>query len=118
MDAEDQVKYAKRIVDRGMSLTAARRMILKARAKGGDVSAYSAGHRRTLARLESCVADASERIGVFLDMPGVEFNRMIEQTDAFTRRGLVKALGELARSVKDLEETIEERAPKLVRRSA
>jgi ParB/RepB/Spo0J family partition protein len=113
-DHAKQIALAKKITNGdGLSLAAARRLILRERAAAGDDAGYvrNAGTGRTLRRIESILEDLSDRMGVYLDMPGPEFNRLIDSADVFTRRQLVKLLNDAGESLADLADAVQKRIP-------
>jgi hypothetical protein len=114
VEPEKQLKLAKRITaGAGLSLPAARRLILRERAADGDHDGYvrNAGTGRTLKRIETILEDLADRIGIYLDMPGPEFNRLIDGADLFTRRQLVKLLGDAVDNLEGLAEAVQKRIP-------
>lgn len=116
-----QVALARRITKGdGMGMAAARRFILRERSEAGDAKAYSGsrGHQRAIGTIESITEDVTERIGVYLDMPGPEINRLIDATDMRTKRLVVQSLRDAQENLAALAERIEERLPALNRRTA
>jgi hypothetical protein len=114
VEPEKQLKLAKRITaGAGLSLPAARRLILRERAADGDNDGYvrNAGTGRTLKRIETILEDLADRVGIYLDMPGTEFNRLIDGADVFTRRQLVKLLQDANENLDGLAQAIRRRIP-------
>jgi hypothetical protein len=102
-----------------MPIAAARRMVLKVRAKKGDADAYAnkQGRRRSIDTIESIVESCSDRIGVYLDMPPAQLRSLLSETDVATKRVLVSVLDDLANNLSGLSELIEQQIPKLVKRA-
>jgi hypothetical protein len=119
--AEKQLALAKRITKgEGMSIAAARRLVLKERSKAGDAKAYANEHgpRRSITTIESIIVDTSDRIGVYLDMPGPDINRLIDSVDHLAKRRLIEAIEEHADNLKALANAVRSRLPKLGVRKA
>jgi ParB/RepB/Spo0J family partition protein len=109
-----QVALAKLITrGDGLSISEARRVVLRARAERGDTSAYLGGDgpKRTLATIQSIVRELSSRIGVYLDMPGPDINRLIDAADAKTKQKLLDAMEEGASDLTALADAVRKRLP-------
>lgn len=104
-----QLDYARRFVKAGISLPAARRMIAKARTRAGHKSAYAG---RKAEGIENMMAELVDRVGVYLDMPGTAFNRMVDGIDHATKRKLIKSIDETAELLATLSEAVRARLPK------
>jgi ParB/RepB/Spo0J family partition protein len=115
VDEAKQIQLARKITDgEGMSLSGARRMILQVRHKSGDKAAYSGGRRGlSLGGIERAVTQFADRLGVYLDMPGMELNRLIDCLGTREKRELIDQLGDMTESLTILAESIEKRMPKV-----
>jgi ParB/RepB/Spo0J family partition protein len=111
-----QIELARKITSGdGMTLLAARRLILKIRSKSGDEHAYSGGRRgpgRNINTLESTMTDFSNRVGIYLDMPGAQLGPMIDGLGAAGRRRMAERIEKLAEELGTLAEMIRERIKK------
>ena len=114
-----QLYIAKRIVKHDYSYPAVRRMVVAERREAGEPEStiLGMGPKRSLTKVESIVEDGSNRIGIFLDMPGVELNRLIDDLDNSTKRQLVKLISDYMDDLDGLGNAIEARIPKVVSRS-
>lgn len=122
LEHDRQLELVKQITrGGGMSLAAARRFVMKARHAAGDKRAYTklnGSPRRSLGSIDSILEDTSNRIGVFLDMPGAEINRLIDAADAYARRQIIEQIEETCGDLQALADAIKARLPKLPRRKA
>jgi ParB/RepB/Spo0J family partition protein len=119
VEQEDQQRLAKKIVKFEMSVASARRLVLRERHESGDDKAYinNNGPKRSLASLDSILADFGDRMGVFLDMPGSDFNRLVDSISARDRRLLIESLEETAGNLTTMADAITRRLPKLAHRA-
>jgi len=116
---DEQLAMAKRITKgQGMSLAAARRMILRERAEAGDTKAYSSRMGRSVSRIESICEDFGDRIGVYLDMPGPEFAALIDTVDHADKRRLVELLRDKASDLNVMADVVFKRLPKIGQKRA
>jgi ParB/RepB/Spo0J family partition protein len=121
VEPDQQLALAKRITaGEGMGLASARRFVLRERSEAGDETAYAGrnNRRRSIDVIESILVDLSERIGVYLDMPGSEFRKVIDQADNVTKRNVIKSIEEAAGNLDMLAPVIRERLPKTGRPTA
>lgn len=116
-----QLKLARKITKGdGMKLSAARRFVLKERADAGDERAYTKnnGSKRSILTLETFMEDISNRIGVYLDMPGAEIVSLIDAIDHRAKRQLAESLEETASDLEALADTIKRRLPVASKRAS
>lgn len=112
LDEASQLKFARKIVKAEMSVAAARRMVLrdpdyrKADTRGRDLS---------IAAVESIVAQARDRIGVYLDLPGTRINALIDAMENRDKRLMVEAIDDLVSDLQGLSAAVEARIPKIQR---
>jgi ParB/RepB/Spo0J family partition protein len=115
LDQDVQLKLAKTMARTQMSQAAARRLVLK---QDPSLKRNADGTNRIrLERIESIVEDVTNRIGVFLDMPGSEINQVIDQAHPRDRRQTAEACRDVAGDFTALAQAIESRLPKLTRRA-
>lgn len=118
LDHAEQIRLARQIVKgEGMSMVAARRMVLRAapaasRLTGGRPRA------RSMQALKSTLSDASDRIGIYLDLPGPDIDAAIDAVDHREKRLLIEAIETLTSDLFDLGEKIESRLPKAGRKAS
>lgn len=105
-----QIVLAQKIVKTGMSGAAARRMILREH-RAANVKAAQ-GPTRKLRTLASILGNAEDRIGVYVDMPGAEINKLIDAMSDDEKRLVVKVADELASSLQCISEAISSRQKK------
>ena len=113
LPAAQQIELAKAIVNgEAMSMAAARRHVLRARAKAGDTAAYrgnKTGKQRAINTIGSVIEAANDRIGIYLDMPGKDFNALIDSLDGDGKRALIEKVDEFADSLEGIAEAIKKR---------
>ena len=115
-----QVALAKKICA-GMSVAAARRLVLNERRDAGESERNLHGHgqnARRLLTIDNFVEDFSNKVGIYIDMPGAELARLIDAESATDRRRIMKLLDETAESLVGLSEAIKSRLPKMPQRAA
>jgi ParB/RepB/Spo0J family partition protein len=109
VDHDRQLKLARQIVKQGLSNVAARRLVLRE----PDMKIDRSGSRRIrLDGIESILEDVTNRIGVYLDLPGSEINAMIDAAEAMDRRAIADMLYDAAGDLNALADAIDKRAPK------
>lgn len=111
-----QLVLARRCVrSGGMTVAAARRIILKERHAAGDTKVYrnKTGAKRQLHGLEGMISDTTDRLGIFLDMPGPDLNALIDTLDGRSKRELIERSRELIEGIEGIIEQIQSRLPKL-----
>lgn len=115
----EQIRMARKIVNNGMSVVAARRMVLNIRMQQGETNVQRGrlGPNRLFATLESVVESATDRLGVYVDMPGAELNRLIDGADARSRRLIIERVDDLVETLEALAEAVRSRLPKVNARS-
>lgn len=119
LEPEEQLRQARKVTSGdGMRVAEARRMILKVRSKSEDSAYAGAGRKRSILTIESLLEMIGDKIGVYLDMPGSEFNQIVDRIDHFAKRDLIKSIDKTAEDLTSLAEAIEGRLPKLAKRSA
>lgn len=108
MAQERQLAAARKIVNWNLSMAEARRYILKQRAKAGDRSAYVSkrGVQRSIETIGSILSDATNRFGVFLDMPGPDFNALVDAADTRATARLVEQIESVCEELSGLAEVI------------
>jgi hypothetical protein len=92
LDEASQLKFSRKIVKAEMSTAAARRMILK---DPTYRESDTRGREFNISAVESIVAQARDRIGVYLDMPGSKITALIDVMDNRSKRLMVEAIDEL-----------------------
>lgn len=110
-----QIELAQTIVKDGLSLSAARRTILKRlRSEGMPIRSESTKYRkRQLGGLRNLVNTTTDRLGVYIDMPGPDFARLIDETDFDAKKEILRTTKELAENLSLIAEIVEERMPKV-----
>jgi ParB/RepB/Spo0J family partition protein len=111
MPPDRQLAAAKKIVTWGLSLTEARRFILKERVKHGETDAYVSkrGPQRSAETIKSILDDAANRVGIYLDMPGNDFTALIDATDQRTKAAIVERIEAMVDDLQGLGEVIKQR---------
>lgn len=112
LDHKDQLALARRITrGDGMTLTAARRMILKFRSEAGEQGVYvgGGGRPRSIRTIESMLEQITDKVGIYVDMPGKEFNQLVDGIDQRTKRTLVEAIKDVSENLVALADAIEAR---------
>lgn len=111
---DEQVSYARQIVDKGLSMAAARRMILKKRAAAGDKHAYhnKKGRQKTIDAMKSILSRVADQLGVYLDMPKDQLNTIIDAVDNADKRRLIRSIEAVSDNLIDLAEKVENRIPR------
>lgn len=108
---ERQLAAANKIVRWQLSLAEARRYILQERVKTGDKRAYVSrkGMQRSVETIKSILDDSANRIGVYLDMPGEDFNALINAADKRTKAAIVERIECTLEELQGLAEAIKGR---------
>jgi ParB/RepB/Spo0J family partition protein len=110
LDEASQLKFSRKIVKAEMSTAAARRMILK---DPTYRESDTRGREFNISAVESIVAQARDRIGVYLDMPGSKITALIDVMDNRSKRLMVEAIDELCDELGSLSKAVEARIPKV-----
>jgi ParB family chromosome partitioning protein len=115
-----QVELARKIVKAEMSTAAARRYVLRERHEDGDDRAYAPtkSTKASINRIDSILTDFSDRVGVFVDMPGAELNRLIDAADNQQKRQIIESIEDTADTLEAIADAIRSRLPKIGVKSA
>jgi hypothetical protein len=112
LDEKQQIKLATQITrNDGMSMVAARRLIIGKRREAGVHCDFKTGSTRAMRGLESTIADVADKVGVYLDMPISRLNQFVDSMSHFDKRKLIESIEELADNLTGLAEAVEARLP-------
>jgi ParB/RepB/Spo0J family partition protein len=114
VEPDQQLAMARKVTGgEGMGMAAARRLVIRERAEAGDTQVYG-GHakrRRTIEGIEPIVEELQERVGVYLDMPGAELRKMVDEAHHLTKRQVIKTIEEGVESLQGIADVIRARLP-------
>jgi len=114
LPASEQVAPARKMA-KGMTIAAARRLVMKERAKRGATAVYK---NRSIETIATILKEAEERLGIYIDMPAASINELIDAVDNRSKRLLVEQIEDFKDTLDAVAEAIESRLPKAQKRTA